>query len=180
MKQLRTFAALVCGLSILWLSGCDTVQQPELITLTAQETFTFEVNGATLTPNKTTTLFSEAADVSDQLAGFSRNDIKTATVTSIQLERLQPIGTNLSEAMSTVAIYLEPPSPSPGAIQIGAVADVPDKDQVVIQAQPMGLVAPFLQAGDFRTGLQFQVADTVPDQTLRYQLKVTFSIGVTG
>lgn len=180
MKQIRTLAALICGLTLMWLSGCDTVQQDELITLNAQETFTFEVDGATLTPAKTITLFSGNADVSDQLAGFSRTDIVTATVTGIQLERLQPPGMDLNQAMSSITILLEPPTPGPNFIEIGALPDVPASASAAIQAGPTGLVAPFLQADAFRTALRFQVADTVPDQTLRYQLKVTFSIGVKG
>jgi len=180
MKHLRKLAALVCGLAILWLSGCDTVQEDELITLTAQETFTFDVNGATLTPAKTITLFSGNADVSDQLAGFSRKDIVLATVTGIQLERLQPLGMDLNQAMTSITVLLEPPSPGPNVIEIGELADVPSAASATIQPGPTGLVAPFLQADAFRTGLRFQVADTVPDQTLRYQMKVTFSIGVKG
>lgn len=180
MKFNRTLAALICGLSFVWLSGCDTAEQQELIALTSEKTFTFEVNGATLTPGKRITLFSDVTDVSGDLSHFALKDIVTATVTTINLQRLQPAGMNLDEAMSSITVLLEPPTPAPGAIVIGTLTDVPASDEATIRALPQGLVAPFLQAGAFRTALQFEVADTVPDRTLRYQIKVTFSIGVRG
>lgn len=180
MKIRLKHAALVAGVFLLIaISGCDSVQESDFVTLPIQESFTLEFDGAALDPIKPADKHSEPESIVDDLSGFTKEAITAAGIASIQVERIQPPGADLSSiAGGQLTVYLE--ATGAGRVQIGQIAEVPDANSINVPVVLGGQIVPLLKAQDYRVALSFVPADNPPDETIRLNVDVDFEVTFDG
>lgn len=125
-SRLRLVTLVLSAAVLMLLPGCDTTSSPEPITLQPIETtFRFDFASRNLEPDGTLEVPSSASvDLNDLLTeGFSKAEVLSAEVTSVELERLSPLS-DLSLFMRNASFSLQGGTGTP--VTVAGLTDFPD------------------------------------------------------
>lgn len=178
----RISRTLVLGLvaMALVLASCDVVNPTEAIVLQEKQvTFRFEINPAGVSPGESIQVTSEeSADLGPVLEAdfYTKSDVLTATVTRVELERINPTSIDLSILEEAV---LAVTTSSLSAKNIGSATSLPASRTASLAVSSSPDVTSYVKAPSFRGALTI-VPRTVPSGSFVLRTTVSFRIEVEG
>ncbi len=175
----RTGVLVLLAAASLFVVACDTVSAPEPIELQPKTvSFRFEFDSDGVSPGEETQALSQASvDLGPELLsdGFNKGEVLAATVSSVELERVNPTTVNLdfldeatlaftasNVSTQTIAQSSSLPNSRTGSLSIGNQT-----------------VTAFVVAPEFRATLTV-VPGTLPDAGWVLRANVTLQIEVEG
>lgn len=171
------FCALVCAGVILLLPGCDVVEEPgEEVILDRAVTFRFEVDAGAIGDGQVEVISTGTADLSGNLSGFTPDEVVSAMVEGVELERVQPPGTNLNEIISNPRLYLVADGLS--ETLIAQAGEMPASVRTQLEVSQNQLAA-FIRKPVFRSELQFDAVQA-SSESMSFLVRVQFQVLVEG
>jgi hypothetical protein len=173
--RLALLGVLLTGL---YAAGCDTLGDPGALQLSYEETFEFRVNGSQLQAGQETEVVSQnQVDLSSDLSsdGFTTAEVLSARVTSVEIERIQPLNVDL-RFLSAAAFQLRAGSQTR---EVASRTGFPSDETADLSAQAVD-VAAFIRAPVFRGVLRLTPAQVSAGDQYRLEVRVRFSVDVEG
>lgn len=170
----------VVAISLL-LASCDVVNPIGGITLPTQTaSFRFEINTDGVDPGQTVQVNSEEsvnlAQALDEAGGYTKAEVLSATVTRVELERINPTGVNLSILEEALVAFT---ASGVSTKTIATATSLPSSPSATLPVSSSPDVTSFVIAPSFRGALTI-VPESVPDGILVLRATVTFRIEVEG
>jgi hypothetical protein len=174
----RGLVGLLAAVMIL-MASCDAVTAPEPITLQSKTvSFRFEFTGDGVSPGDLVDMQSEGSiDLGPELLddGFTKGEVLSATVTSVELERISPTNVNLN-FLEEASIGFSASGIS--ARTVAASTSLPDSRTANLSVSS-GDVTAYVVAPSFQAVMSV-VPETVPAAGWVLRANVTLRIDVEG
>lgn len=165
----RTFVLAGLAGVLLILSGCDTLEDAgETVILTREATFRFEFNTTSTQASQQVNSVGRV-DLGGDLNNFDKSEILAATVTDVVVERLQPVGENLSDLMDSISLQLEASGAS--APMVAQLSPLPDNREASLALTSNTSITNHVKAPNF--GARLSLTNVAPDN---YVLEVRVQI----
>ncbi len=175
----RTFVLGVVTIALA-LASCDTVNPTENIVLQAKTvSFRFEIDTEGVDAGQSIRVDSEdSADLEQALNadGFSKGEVVSATVTRVELERINPTTVDLSILEEAMLAFM---ASGVSNRTIATSTSLPSSRSATLQVSSSADATSFVVAPSFRGSLTI-VPGTVPQTQLVLRATVTFRIEVEG
>lgn len=163
---------------ILLSSGCDSgINEPEAVTLTRDVSFRFEFGTEDVDGGKIAVIRSmDRVDLGDDLEGFSKDDIVSARVNTVELTRVQPPLLNLN-ALFREARFLVYLTEEQSAV-VAESGSLPAEATGRLTAAPTVEIAEYAADRDFGAMLEVRAQDLPPDDyVVTAQVRLTLTLG---
>lgn len=178
----RFSRVLVLGVTVmaLALASCDVVNPTEGITLQEKTvTFRFEIDTDGVAPGQTVQVASEESENLEQALaadGYTKAEVLSATVTRVELERINPTSVDLSILDEALLAFT---ASNLSAKTIASSTSLPASRTASLPVSSSPDATSYVIAPSFRGALTV-VPETVPDGQFVLRTTVTFRIEVEG
>lgn len=184
MKKTRGVWQLVCAVALVLMvaistSSCDAIIEPRPVDLSATTSFRFEFSTQGVTPGQTLQVQSEeSANLQSELDrfGYTKAEVISATVTSVELERINPTSIDLSVLDEALLAFS---ASDVSTKNVASSESLPGSRTANLQVGTSSDVTSFVTAPSFRGSLTV-VPNTVPQGGFVLRATVTFRIQAEG